>query len=176
MNQETPFASKRLPIAGSALMSQLVDDKIDLQKRLDAALAENKRLSALCDKWNSECDELREDNKRLAGELDELKKQEPAAWMQSKPYIGVFLPGSEYLVMTDGWKKYLNENPDNAEFVDSHDRPLYLAAGAQPIIAITKDQVRSAGGAVHYDGNVFFKSLEQLNTLLNTGARPDIAI
>lgn len=28
--------------------------------------AENARLSGLCDKWNSECDEFREDNKRLA--------------------------------------------------------------------------------------------------------------
>ena len=28
--------------------------------------AENERLSCLCDKWNSECDEFREDNKRLA--------------------------------------------------------------------------------------------------------------
>jgi len=28
------------------------------------------RLSALCDKWNSECDEMREDNKRLAKELE----------------------------------------------------------------------------------------------------------
>lgn len=28
--------------------------------------AENERLSGLCDKWNSECDEFREDNKRLA--------------------------------------------------------------------------------------------------------------
>lgn len=31
--------------------------------------AENERLSCLCDKWNSECDEFREDNKRLAAAL-----------------------------------------------------------------------------------------------------------
>ncbi len=32
--------------------------------------AENERLSALADKWNLECDDLREDNKRLSAERD----------------------------------------------------------------------------------------------------------
>jgi len=32
--------------------------------------AENERLSALADKWNLECDDLREDNKRRAAERD----------------------------------------------------------------------------------------------------------
>ena len=39
--------------------------------------AENERLSCLCDKWNSECDEFREDNKRLAAALVEAQQ---AGW------------------------------------------------------------------------------------------------
>jgi ribosomal protein L32 len=35
---------------------------------------ENTRLSELADKWNTECDELREDNKRLGAESAELKQ------------------------------------------------------------------------------------------------------
>ena len=68
----------------------------------------------------------------LVAELVALKAQEPVAWMQSKPHEGDCIPGSEYLVMTDGWKKYLSKNPNNTDFVSSHDRPLYLEAGAQP--------------------------------------------
>ena len=37
--------------------------------------AENERLSCLCDKWNSECDEFREDNKRLAAALVETQQE-----------------------------------------------------------------------------------------------------
>ena len=36
--------------------------------------AENERISCLCDKWNSECDEFREDNKRLAAALAETQQ------------------------------------------------------------------------------------------------------
>jgi len=32
------------------------------------------RLSSLADKWNAECDELREDNKRLSAERDALRE------------------------------------------------------------------------------------------------------
>jgi hypothetical protein len=37
---------------------------------IDALVAEVERLSALADKWNLECDEFREDNKRLAHNLE----------------------------------------------------------------------------------------------------------
>ena len=39
--------------------------------------AENERLSCLCDKWSSECDEFREDNKRLAAALVETQQEYP---------------------------------------------------------------------------------------------------
>lgn len=76
----------------------------------------------------------------LVAELVALKAQEPVAWMQSKPHEGDCIPGSEYLVMTDGWKKYLSKNPNNTDFVSSHDRPLYLAAGAQPVQQVQEDK------------------------------------
>lgn len=40
---------------------------------LTRVTAERDRLSALADKWNLECDEMREDNKRLAAELASLR-------------------------------------------------------------------------------------------------------
>ena len=41
-----------------------------LREREAEAWKHADRLSALADKWNDECDEFREDNKRLASELD----------------------------------------------------------------------------------------------------------
>ena len=40
---------------------------------IERQAAEIERLSSLCDKWNTECDEMREDNKRLAGELEKAE-------------------------------------------------------------------------------------------------------
>ena len=41
--------------------------------------AEIELLSSLSDKWNTECDEFREDNKRLAAEIERLKGNAEAA-------------------------------------------------------------------------------------------------
>lgn len=46
-----------------------------LVERLEA---ENKRLSELCDKWNSECDEYREENKRQAIRIEQLEAENAA--------------------------------------------------------------------------------------------------
>jgi predicted transcriptional regulator len=43
-------------------------------REIEKLRAENDRLSALADKWNSECDEMREDNKRLDAECAKLRK------------------------------------------------------------------------------------------------------
>lgn len=153
MNQESPFASKRAPIYGSALMSQLIDDKIDLQKRLDAAiaaLADQRDVSSRAhEAWLKAMSKIGD----LEAELDALKKQEPAAWIEAL----AFAPGNMGIY---GWGEY----PIGTKF--------YTAAGAQPSIAVTKEQVRAGGGIVHSDGNVFFTNLEQLNSLLNAGAQP----
>lgn len=147
MNQETPFASKRAPIYGSALMAQLIDDKIDLQKRLDAAitaLADQKDVSSRAhEAWLKAMSKIGD----LEAELDALKKQD---------HVGIVVNDFEVGLCADV--------PLGAK--------VYLAAGAQPAIAVTKEQVRSAGGIVHSNGNVFFTNLEQLNSLLNAGAQP----
>lgn len=61
-------------------VEKLTAERNAYKKALDSAedqitgLKETRnRLSELCDKWNLECDELREDNKRLAAELYELE-------------------------------------------------------------------------------------------------------
>lgn len=46
-----------------------------LRQRVAELEKERDRLSGLCDKWNFECDEMREDNKRLANVADVLMKQ-----------------------------------------------------------------------------------------------------
>lgn len=47
-------------------------DTLSCADVIDALVAEKNRLSTLADKWNFECDELREDNKRMAAENDKL--------------------------------------------------------------------------------------------------------
>lgn len=64
-----PFARQSAP---DHLTSKVAADEL---RRLHA---ENERLSGLCDKWNSECDEFREDNKRLAA-LVEAQQPAPSA-------------------------------------------------------------------------------------------------
>lgn len=44
----------------------LFSEKVE---QLSASQQENDRLSSLCDKWNSECDEYREENKKVCKEL-----------------------------------------------------------------------------------------------------------
>lgn len=56
------------------------------QKRIAELEAENTRLSDLCDKWNSECDEYRVENTKVSEHLDAYIKEllgEPVAWMCS---------------------------------------------------------------------------------------------
>lgn len=45
-----------------------------MQAEIGELRAENDRLSSLANKWNSECDEMREDNKRLDAECAKLRK------------------------------------------------------------------------------------------------------
>ena len=53
--------------------------------------AERDALSALADKWNLECDELREDNKRLAAEVKTLRDAPPTA--PAQPAKTLITPG-----------------------------------------------------------------------------------
>ena len=46
-----------------------------LRQRVAELENERDRLSELCDKWNFECDDMREDNNRLANVADALKQQ-----------------------------------------------------------------------------------------------------
>lgn len=46
-----------------------------LRQRVAELDKERDRLSELCDKWNFECDDMREDNNRLANVADALKQQ-----------------------------------------------------------------------------------------------------
>lgn len=52
------------------------DDFPDMVQRVTKLTAERDRLSELCDKWNTECDEMREDNKRL-------EEESQTAWAQA---------------------------------------------------------------------------------------------
>lgn len=45
-----------------------------LREKVKELTAERDRLSELCDKWNFECDEMREDNERLANVVNAMKK------------------------------------------------------------------------------------------------------
>ena len=45
----------------------------DAANLIESQAAEIERLSALCDKWNFECDDMREDNKRLEAEIHHWK-------------------------------------------------------------------------------------------------------
>jgi len=70
-----------------AAIEQLVQERDALKYKLDSSVhgqnqpfdlcklleAERDALSKLADKWNFECDELREDNKRLAAEVKTLR-------------------------------------------------------------------------------------------------------
>lgn len=57
--------------------------------------AENERLSTLCDKWNLECDEYREDNKRLAAELDAaMVDAKRYQWLREQPALDLKSDGS----------------------------------------------------------------------------------
>ena len=58
---------------------EISDDYERMAKMVESQAAENARLSALCDKWNSECDDMREDNKRLAAECAKIEQQS-ALW------------------------------------------------------------------------------------------------
>lgn len=89
------------------------------------------------------------ENRGMKTELQSLRKQES---------VGVAV--RNYGIGGGTFVKFIRE-------LDIGER-VYLAAGAKPAIAITKEQVRSAGGIVHSNGNVFFTNLEQLNALLNT--------
>jgi uncharacterized small protein (DUF1192 family) len=66
-----------------------------LKAEITRLKAENERLSNLCDKWNFECDEYREDNKRLADEIEALKAQsaEPVAYRHRDGMFSCRLPG-----------------------------------------------------------------------------------
>ena len=55
----------------SAIEADVQKIKAGNEATIKQQAAEIERLSALCDKWNSECDDMREDNKRLANELIE---------------------------------------------------------------------------------------------------------
>jgi len=61
------------------------------------ALAEVDRLSALADKWNFECDEMREDNKRLESANRDLLLWYAAAIADAKRYQQL----AAYLVSDD---------------------------------------------------------------------------
>ena len=54
---------------------EAADEIEQLHQRVAELEKERDRLSGLCDKWNFECDEMREDNKRLANVADALKQQ-----------------------------------------------------------------------------------------------------
>lgn len=63
-----------LDVAAMNKLNEIVD-VARLRQRVAELEKERDRLSGLCDKWNFECDEMREDNKRLANVADALKQQ-----------------------------------------------------------------------------------------------------
>ena len=96
-----------------------------------------------------------EDNLRLIKERDELRaklaaleKQEPVAVLDASTQ------------MLRGIGKAI---PPGAQ--------LYLSAGAQPRVPeLTADHIRSVGGIVHGDGNIFFTNLQQLHKAMLAAA------
>lgn len=54
---------------------QYKDEITTLRQRVAELETERDRLSELCDKWNFECDDMREDNNRLANVANALKQQ-----------------------------------------------------------------------------------------------------
>lgn len=138
MNQETPFASKRAPIYGSALMAQLIDDKIDLQKRLDAAiaaLADQRDVSSReHEAWLKAMSKIGD----LEAELDALKKQEPIGFISEECLDKLHDNVWQQLRNTPVNLWTINNPPSRAR------TPVYVAvgaAGAQPTREpLTKDQ------------------------------------
>jgi hypothetical protein len=95
---------------------------------------EVERLSALCDKWNQECDELREDNKRQDIELASLKAQssEPVAWIPNDA-IEKLRSGEPKIVLTGvPCYKYDGENTT----------PVYTAAPRDDTETLRRDAER----------------------------------
>lgn len=147
MNTPTPHADlvKELtdaipgaPAPYSILLAQAVITIAKLQQQNIAWLADKTRLSTLCDKWNLDADQMREDNKRLAGELDAIKKQEPVAFindaqidefLQDYEMLGENEAGQDcYYTPTEG-DKALIKDAIFGYFCDAPSR-LYSAAGA----------------------------------------------
>ena len=58
-----------------AMYEHLEEQITASQQRVAELEKERDRLSELCDKWNFECDEMREDNERLANVADALMQQ-----------------------------------------------------------------------------------------------------
>ena len=58
-----------------AMYEHLEEQITASQQRVAELEKERDRLSELCDKWNFECDDMREDNNRLANVADALKQQ-----------------------------------------------------------------------------------------------------
>lgn len=101
-----------------------------LRQEIAELRAENIRINALADKWNLECDEMREDNKQLAGEMDKIKQQEPVAWS-----ITVGDKFENCIEIThckdDAIAQYEVSTEGGFESIYTFHN-LYLAAGAQP--------------------------------------------
>ena len=70
----TEQAVETLDDAGSVIANKNIEIE-QLRQRVAELENERDRLSELCDKWNFECDDMREDNNRLANVVDALKQQ-----------------------------------------------------------------------------------------------------
>ena len=80
---------------------------------------ENDRLSELCDKWNFECDEMREDNKRLDAELQAIKQSEPVGYLmphyEEMPPIFMWHPLPKGYSAIMGKPLYTTPKPDRTK-------------------------------------------------------------
>jgi len=126
------------------------DDEAKLAKQAFDVVLLKRELTAVteeCDMHHRVAKAAIDDVTRLKTELAAIKAQEPVGVVNGGGHLWTF----EGKSFKDGDK-------------------MYLAGGAKPA-PITREQVRSAGGIVHADGNVFFTSLEQLNELVN-GMKP----
>lgn len=70
----TEQAVETLDDAGSVIANKNIEIE-QLRQRVAELEKERDRLVQLCGKWNFECDEMREDNKRLANVADALMQQ-----------------------------------------------------------------------------------------------------
>lgn len=93
------------------------DETKQLRKRVNELEAENTRLSNLCDKWNSECDEYRVENKKLSEQL--AAHEAVINQMREALEAAVAGMGGSYLIWSAKAKQVLTLQP-TTEHLDAY--------------------------------------------------------